>query len=123
MGRLPLPSTSPVTAITHRRDAVYPTTVVGLPPQEDYYLGKSTERMFLPLLKTIVHDIDDMTALAQRVGEIVSGDRVVFDEQHLQAVWLLVERGGHPTGAERAGGMGLGAPVASRYRRRRSHGA
>jgi 4-hydroxy-3-polyprenylbenzoate decarboxylase len=48
-----------VTAITHRRDAVYPTTVVGLPPQEDYYLGKATERMFLPLLKTIVHDIDD----------------------------------------------------------------
>ena len=48
-----------VTAVTHRRKAVYPTTVVGLPPQEDYYLGKSTERMFLPLLKTIVHDIDD----------------------------------------------------------------
>ena len=48
-----------VTALTHRRDAVYPTTVVGLPPQEDYYLGKSTERVFLPLLKTIVHDIDD----------------------------------------------------------------
>ena len=48
-----------VTAVTHRRDAVYPTTVVGLPPQEDYYLGKATERLFLPLLKTIVHDIDD----------------------------------------------------------------
>ena len=48
-----------VTAVTHRRDAIYPTTVVGLPPQEDYYLGKATERMFLPLLKTIVHDIDD----------------------------------------------------------------
>jgi 3-polyprenyl-4-hydroxybenzoate decarboxylase len=32
---------------------------VGLPPQEDYYLGKTTERVFLPLLKTIVHDIDD----------------------------------------------------------------
>ncbi|MCH2160947.1 MAG: UbiD family decarboxylase [Phycisphaerales bacterium] len=48
-----------VTAITHRRGAIYPTTVVGLPPQEDYYLGKATERIFLPLLKTIVHDIDD----------------------------------------------------------------
>ena len=48
-----------VSAITHRRDAIYPTTVVGLPPQEDYYLGKTTERVFLPLLKTIVHDIDD----------------------------------------------------------------
>ncbi|MHC4957873.1 MAG: UbiD family decarboxylase [Planctomycetota bacterium] len=48
-----------VTALTHRRDAVYPTTIVGLPPQEDYYLGKATERIFLPLLKTIVHDIAD----------------------------------------------------------------
>lgn len=48
-----------VTAVTHRRNAVYPTTIVGLPPQEDYYLGKATERIFLPLLKTLIHDIDD----------------------------------------------------------------
>jgi 4-hydroxy-3-polyprenylbenzoate decarboxylase len=47
------------TAFTHRRNAIYPTTVVGLPPQEDYFLGKATERLFLPLLKTIVHDIAD----------------------------------------------------------------
>jgi 3-polyprenyl-4-hydroxybenzoate decarboxylase and related decarboxylases len=48
-----------VTAITHRRDPIYPTTIVGLPPQEDYYLGKATERLFLPLLRTIVPDIID----------------------------------------------------------------
>lgn len=48
-----------VSAITHRRNAVYPTTIVGLPPQEDYYLGKATERIFLPLLKTLIHDIAD----------------------------------------------------------------
>ena len=48
-----------VTAITMRREPVYPTTIVGLPPQEDYYLGKATERIFLPLLKTLIHDIDD----------------------------------------------------------------
>ena len=48
-----------VTAITHRRDAVYPTTIVGLPPQEDYYLGKATERIFLPLLQTLIPDIID----------------------------------------------------------------
>jgi 4-hydroxy-3-polyprenylbenzoate decarboxylase len=48
-----------VTAITHARDAVYPTTIVGLPPQEDYYMGKATERIFLPLLKTLIHDIED----------------------------------------------------------------
>ncbi|MCH7961966.1 MAG: UbiD family decarboxylase, partial [Planctomycetes bacterium] len=48
-----------VTAITHRRDPIYPTIIVGLPPQEDYYLGKATERMFLPLLRTLVPDIED----------------------------------------------------------------
>lgn len=48
-----------VTAITHRKNAIYPTTVVGLPPQEDYFLGKATERVFLPLLKTLIPDIID----------------------------------------------------------------
>lgn len=48
-----------VSAVTHRRDAVYPTTIVGLPPQEDYYLGKATERIMLPLLKTLIPDIVD----------------------------------------------------------------
>ncbi len=48
-----------VSAITHRRDPIYPTTIVGLPPQEDYYLGKATERVFLPLLKTLIPDIVD----------------------------------------------------------------
>jgi 4-hydroxy-3-polyprenylbenzoate decarboxylase len=48
-----------VSAVTHKRDAVYPTTIVGLPPQEDYYLGKATERIMLPLLKTLIPDILD----------------------------------------------------------------
>ncbi|MCA9279610.1 MAG: UbiD family decarboxylase [Phycisphaeraceae bacterium] len=48
-----------VTAITHRKNPIYPTTVVGMPPQEDYFLGKATERLFLPLLKVIVPDIED----------------------------------------------------------------
>ncbi len=48
-----------VTALTHREGAVYPTTVVGLPPQEDYALGKATERIMLPLLKTMLPDIVD----------------------------------------------------------------
>ena len=48
-----------VTAITHRHDPVYPTTVVGPPPQEDYFLGKATERIFLPLLQTLVPDLID----------------------------------------------------------------
>lgn len=48
-----------VTAITTRKDPIYPTTIVGRPPMEDYFLGKATERIFLPLLKTIVPDIID----------------------------------------------------------------
>ena len=48
-----------VTAITHKRDPVFPATVVGPPPQEDYYLGKATERIFLPLLQIMVPDIVD----------------------------------------------------------------
>ena len=41
-----------VTAVTHRRDPIYLTTIVGKPPQEDFYLGKASERIFLPLLRT-----------------------------------------------------------------------
>jgi 4-hydroxy-3-polyprenylbenzoate decarboxylase len=48
-----------VTAITHRREAIFPATIVGLPPQEDYYMGKATERIFLPLLQTLIPDIED----------------------------------------------------------------
>lgn len=48
-----------VTAITHRRDPIYPTTIVGPPPQEDYFLGKATERLFLPLLRTLIPDLID----------------------------------------------------------------
>lgn len=48
-----------VTAITHRRNPIYPATIVGKPPMEDYWLGKATERIFLPLLQMLVPDIID----------------------------------------------------------------
>jgi len=48
-----------VTAITHREHPVFPATIVGFPPQEDYYLGKATERIFLPLLQMLIPDILD----------------------------------------------------------------
>jgi len=38
-----------VTCITQRKDPIYPATIVGKPPMEDCYMGKATERMFLPL--------------------------------------------------------------------------
>jgi 4-hydroxy-3-polyprenylbenzoate decarboxylase len=50
-----------VTAITHRKDAVYPSTIVGIPPQEDAWIGKATERIFLaPIKMTLVPEIIDM---------------------------------------------------------------
>lgn len=50
-----------VTAITHRKDAVYPATLVGQPPMEDTYMGKATERLFLPLIKKQLPEITDMS--------------------------------------------------------------
>ncbi|HNX79946.1 MAG TPA: menaquinone biosynthesis decarboxylase [Prolixibacteraceae bacterium] len=50
-----------VTCITHRRDAVYPATVVGIPPMEDAWIGKATERIFLsPIRLTMIPELTDM---------------------------------------------------------------
>jgi 4-hydroxy-3-polyprenylbenzoate decarboxylase len=50
-----------ITAITHKKNAVYPATIVGIPPQEDAWLGKATERIFLaPIKMTMVPEITDM---------------------------------------------------------------
>src|SRR3954466_9417896 len=48
-----------LTAITMRRDAIYPSIVVGKPPQEDAWLGKATERIFLPAIKLTVPELVD----------------------------------------------------------------
>lgn len=50
-----------ITAITHRKDPVYLATIVGIPPQEDAWIGKATERIFLaPIKMTMVPEITDM---------------------------------------------------------------
>jgi 4-hydroxy-3-polyprenylbenzoate decarboxylase len=48
-----------LTAMTMRRDAIYPSIVVGKPPQEDAWLGKATERIFLPAVRTTLPEIVD----------------------------------------------------------------
>ena len=48
-----------VTAITHRKNPVYNATLVGRPPMEDCYMAKATERIFLPLLQTVMPEICD----------------------------------------------------------------
>ena len=49
-----------VTCLTRRRRAIYPATVVGKPPMEDAWLGKATERLFLPLLQMVLPEVVDM---------------------------------------------------------------
>jgi 4-hydroxy-3-polyprenylbenzoate decarboxylase len=50
-----------LTAITHRRDAMYPATIVGVPPMEDYYMGDASVRIFLPVFKMNFPEMVDMT--------------------------------------------------------------
>jgi len=56
-----------LTAMTMRRDALYPATLVGRPPMEDYWLGHATERIFLPLLRMVQPEIVDYHMPAEGV--------------------------------------------------------
>jgi len=56
-----------LTAITHRKDAVYPTTIVGIPPMEDFYMGDASVRIFLPVFKMNFPELVDMTLPAEGV--------------------------------------------------------
>jgi len=50
-----------VTCITHRKHAIYPATIVGIPPMEDAWIAKATERIFLPLMKlSLLPEIIDL---------------------------------------------------------------
>ncbi len=68
-----------VTCITHRRDAVYPATIVGVPPMEDLWMGKATEKIFFPPIKlAIAPEIRDLHMPASGVAHnmvIVSIDK------------------------------------------------
>jgi len=56
-----------LTAVTRRARPIYPTTIVGRPPQEDYWLGKATERLFLPIMKMMLPEIVDVNMPAEGV--------------------------------------------------------
>ena len=49
-----------VTCITHRKDPIYATTIVGKPPMEDAWMGKAVERIFLPLMKVTIPELVDV---------------------------------------------------------------
>jgi 4-hydroxy-3-polyprenylbenzoate decarboxylase len=69
-GYYTLPEPYPVfhiTAITHRKDAVYPATIVGMPPMEDFYIGSASMRLFLPIFKMNFPEIVDIALPAEGV--------------------------------------------------------
>jgi 4-hydroxy-3-polyprenylbenzoate decarboxylase len=69
-GYYTLPDPYPVlhiTAITHRKDAVYPATIVGIPPMEDFYIGGASVKLFLPIFKMNFPEIVDIALPAEGV--------------------------------------------------------
>ena len=69
-GYYSLPDLYPVfhiTAITHRKDAVYPATIVGVPPMEDFYIGSASVKLFLPIFKMNFPEIVDLALPAEGV--------------------------------------------------------
>ena len=56
-----------LTAVTRRARPIYPTTIVGRPPQEDYWLGKATERLFLPIIRMVLPEVIDMNMPAEGI--------------------------------------------------------
>jgi 4-hydroxy-3-polyprenylbenzoate decarboxylase len=56
-----------LTCLTHRRNPIYATTIVGPPPMEDYYMGKAIERTFLPLMRMQIPEIRDMCLPAEGI--------------------------------------------------------
>jgi 4-hydroxy-3-polyprenylbenzoate decarboxylase len=56
-----------VTCMTHRKDPIYATTIVGPPPMEDYYMGKAIERIFLPLMRLQLPEVRDIAMPAEGV--------------------------------------------------------
>jgi 4-hydroxy-3-polyprenylbenzoate decarboxylase len=56
-----------LTAITHRRDAIYPATIVGMPPMEDFYIGSASVKLFLPVFKMTFPELVDLALPAEGV--------------------------------------------------------
>ena len=69
-GYYTMPESYPVfhiTAITHRKNAVYPATIVGIPPMEDFYIGAASVKLFLPVFKMNFPEIVDIALPAEGV--------------------------------------------------------
>ncbi len=82
-----------VTAITHRRDAIYPATIVGVPPQEDAYIAMATERIFLSPIRFVMQpEVRDMWMPEEGTAHnlaLVSIERRYEGQPHkvIQSLW------------------------------------
>ena len=56
-----------ISCITHRKDPIYATTIVGPPPMEDFYMGKAIERIFLPLMRLQLPEVRDICMPAEGI--------------------------------------------------------
>ncbi len=56
-----------IECVTHRKNPIYATTIVGPPPMEDYYMGKAIERIFLPLMRLQLPEVQDMSMPAEGI--------------------------------------------------------
>ncbi|MEW6582479.1 MAG: menaquinone biosynthesis decarboxylase [Actinomycetota bacterium] len=83
-----------LTGMSMRRNAIYSTTIVGIPPMEDFFLGKATERIFLPIIRTMIPDMVDMNLPLEGVFHncaIVSIDKRYpgHAKKVMNAIWGL----------------------------------
>jgi 4-hydroxy-3-polyprenylbenzoate decarboxylase len=83
-----------LTGMSMRRNAIYATTIVGVPPMEDFFLGKATERVFLPIIRTMIPDLVDMNLPLEGVFHncaVVSVDKRYpgHAKKLMNAIWGL----------------------------------
>jgi len=83
-----------ITCVTRRKEPIYLTTVVGVPPMEDFYMGKASERIFLPLIRKTIPEIVDMHFPAEGIFHnlvIISIDKRYpgHARKIMNAVWGL----------------------------------
>src|SRR6476660_3177157 len=83
-----------LTCVTHRENPIYSTTIVGKPPQEDAYMGKAVERIFLPLMKLTIPELVDINLPVEGVFHnlMIVSIRKAYPGQArkvMNAIWSL----------------------------------
>ena len=83
-----------ITCITHRKNPIYATTIVGKPPMEDAWMGKAVERIFLPLMKLTIPELVDVNLPVEGVFHnlMIASIRKSYPGQArkvMNAIWSL----------------------------------